>query len=318
MQLNRKKLTGVCVALFVILCALVFVSQKAETKEETAVLLNGTKIPYVVQEGKTYLYLEDLPGNGFVADVCGYTADDTTYRYVLWTDGLTEDLPENTEIAALPPDAKAEIYINGLQIGCYALGQKPMVALEELAEIQEHTKTETFKTILSDAEGNQTIAEEGVEQLSENLHFILDGGVEKDLGFEHCSPYLVRYTKEKHQIALETVKVGEMVQTQNGTFPLKKVYAGELRGLRLVDLFDGYLNLTQAAEKAGVSFQIENGTLSIAEKSKILFSNASEPLGTLQYCKERVFQTALQEENGNQIDALLVGENWYIGKADVK
>ena len=281
-------------------------------------LLNGTKIPYVVQEGRTYLYLEDLPGNGFVADVGGYTADDTIYRYVLWTDELTEDLPENAEIAALPPDTKTEIYINGLQIGCYALGQKAMVALAELAEIQENTKTEAEKMIYSDAEGNQTILEEGVERRSENLHLILDGGVEKDLGFRNCSPYLVRYTKEKHQIALETVKVGEMVQTKNGTFPLKTIYAGELRGLRLVDLFDGYLNLTQAAEKAGVSFQIENGTLSIAEKEKILFSDVSEPLGTLQYCKERAFQTALQDENRNQIDALLVGGDWYVSKTSVK
>ena len=318
MQLNRKQMTGVCVVFFVILCALIFVLQKAETKEKPAVLLNGTKIPYVVQEGKTSLYLEDLPGNGFVADACGYTADDTTYCYALWTDGLTEDLPENTEITALPPNTKAEIYINGLQIGCYAMGQKPMVALAELAEMQEHTKTETEKMICSDAEGHQTISEEGVEQRSENLRLVLDGGVEKDLGFRNCSPYLVRYTKEKHQIAIETVKTGEMVQTQNGTFPLKKVYAGELRGLRLVDLFDGYLNLTQAAEKAGISFQIENGTLSITGEEKILFSDASEPLGTLQYCKERVFQTALRGENGNQIDALLVGGDWYISKADVK
>lgn len=318
MQFDRKKLTGICVVLLGILCVLFSVSQRAATKEETAVLLNGVKIPYVAQEGKTYVYLEDLPENGFVADACGYTADNTTYRYVLWTDGLTEDLPENAEIVKLPSDAKAEIYINGLQIGCYALGQKPMIALAELTEIQENTKTEAEKTIHSDAEGNQTISEESVKQVSKNLHLVLDGGVEKDLGFENCSSYLIRYTKEKHQITLETVKTGEMVQTPNGTFPLKRVCAGELHGLRLVDLFDGYLNLTQAAEKAGVSFQIKNGIISIAEKEKILFSDASEPLGTLQYCKERVFQTALQGENGNQVDALLVGGDWYISKADVK
>ena len=318
MQLNRKKLTGVCIVLFVILCALLFVFQKTETKEETAVLLNGTEIPYVMQDGKIYLYLEDLTKNKFAADAGGYTADHTGYRYVLWTDGLTESLSTNAEIAELPSDAKAEIYINGLQIGCYAMGQKPMIALAEFAEMQGNTTTETEKTICSDAEGNQTISEESVERCSENLRLILDGGVEKDPGFEHCSPYLVRYTKEKHQIVLETVNKGEMVQTPNGTFPLKKVYAGEMRGMRLVDLFDDYLNLTQAAEEAGVSVQIKNGALSIAGNEEILFSDVSEPLGTLQYCKERVFQTALQDENGNQIDALLVGENWYISKGNVK
>lgn len=57
------------------------------TTEDCRFSLNQKDIPYVMQEGKTYLFLEDILKNGFVLEPFsgGYQDDNTVYRYVLWT-----------------------------------------------------------------------------------------------------------------------------------------------------------------------------------------------------------------------------------------
>ena len=94
--------------------------------------------------------------NGFTLDIqsSGYTIDKTTYRYVLWTDGIADDLNYNltssvdAQIPELPTAMKEEIYINGLQIGCYLLGEKPMIPLSEFASISDDILKKKKQTVI--------------------------------------------------------------------------------------------------------------------------------------------------------------------------
>lgn len=130
---------------FLIFIGAIYKSLFSKASEHIFLLLNEKKIPYVLQEEKIYIYLEDVLKNGFTLDIqsSGYTIDKTTYRYVLWTDGIADDLNYNltssvdAQIPELPTAMKEEIYINGLQIGCYLLGEKPMIPLSEFASISD-------------------------------------------------------------------------------------------------------------------------------------------------------------------------------------
>lgn len=312
------------------------IAQKKEcaavSKEHTCLLLNERKIPYVLQEQKIYLYLEDVLKNGFILDVQsgGYTQDETAYRYVLWTKGLVEDVKYNAsspaEISKLPVGVKEEIYINGLQIGCYSLEQKPMIALSEFASVSDDILTEgnkpySKKAVFFDEEGTPLALEENIVQGSKNLKLTIDGAVESCIDFKNCSPYLIQHSFEKAKatLSLQAIQADEFVITENERLLLKKIYAGELRGFRMIALMDGYINFTAAAEQAGISFKIDKGILSIKghPKKPPLYLETSEPLGTLHYYRGRVFQIALKDGKGNDLDCLFTGDTLYINKKDL-
>lgn len=301
------------------------------------VSLNHEDLPYVLQDGKVYLYLKDILRNGFVLDkVSGENREDKeTYRYVLWTEDILEDTDDelsaddNIKIEMLPKGKKGEIYINGLQIGCYSLGQNPLISLEEFAEVSDNTfdfmnNASKNVTIFFDKEGDQILLEEKVVQISPNFHSTLDGQTEAvgSFGFENCSPYLVQNDTEevRHTVSLQTLQPGEILRTEKGEFLLKKIYAGEIRGMRIVDLMDGYINFSMVLEGLGLSAEMNNGVLFIegqAEKKTILMDKP-EALGSLHYYKGRVFQIGLKDRGGSDLDCLYTGDTLYININDTK
>ena len=261
-------------------------------KQDYSFSLNQTKIPYVLQEEKVYLFLEDILENGFVLDTVsgGYKENDTVYRYVLWTDSLLEDSYlgfigiEKTGIDKVPTGTKGEIYINGLQIGCYLLGEKPMVSLEEFSDlpkgaIKNRKEADSQMTILFDEEGTQTVLDDKVIQTAQIVHLTLDGGLEnkETFGFQNCSPYLVTNEEKKTSVSLQTLETGDTLKTKKGEFPLKKVFAGEIRGMRLIGLMEEYMNFSKVLDALKLSARLENGDLYISGRGEKRTIYVQEP-----------------------------------------
>lgn len=320
---------------FLIFIGAIYKSLFSKASEHIFLLLNEKKIPYVLQEEKIYIYLEDVLKNGFTLDIqsSGYTIDKTTYRYVLWTDGIADDLNYNltssvdAQIPELPTAMKEEIYINGLQIGCYLLGEKPMIPLSEFASISDDilkkkNKQYCNQTIFFNEKGEPLALEDKILQSSKNLNLTLDGDVEDCIDFKDCSPYFIKNTlkRTKGMLSLQSVQPNEFVITKSGALVLKKIYAGELRGFRIVDLMDNYIDFTTTSERLGISFKINKGILSIERypKNLPLHLDVSESLGTLHYYHGRLFQIVLKDTKGNLLDCLFTGDTLYINKKDLE
>lgn len=327
----KKKLLFVCLLGAIILVCCFF--RFSGTTEDCRLSLNREDIPYVMQEGRRYVFLEDILKNGFVLEPFsgGYQDDKTVYRYVLWTSSLLEApddvLITKPEIAKMPADIRGEIYINGLQIGCYELQGRPMVSLEEFAAlpkeaIKEQEGAEPQTAILFDREGNQTILEDKVVQVSEFACQTLDGNPEPEgtFGFQSCSPYFVKNKVKRGTVSLQTVESGDTVETEDGEFLLKKVLAGERKGLREIELMDDYMNFSKVLDALGLSANMKNGTLHIDGHGKMRTFYADKPdsVGTLHYCKERVFKIECKDKSGDDLDCLLMKDALYVSMEDVK
>lgn len=226
---------------FLIFIGAIYNSLFSKASEHIFLLLNEKEIPYVLQEEKIYIYLEDVLKNGFTLDIqsSGYTKDKTTYRYVLWTDGIVDDLNYNltssvdAQIPELPTGTKEEIYINGLQIGCYLLGEKPMIPLSEFASISDDilkkkNKQYCNQTIFFNEKGEPSALEDKILQSSKNLNLTLDGDVEDCIDFKDCSPYFIKNTlkRTKEMLSLQSVQPNEFVITKSGALVLKKFMPG--------------------------------------------------------------------------------------------
>lgn len=328
----KKRLLFVCLLGAIILVCCYF--RFSETTEDYRLSLNQEDIPYVMQEGKIYVFLEDILKNGFVLDYFsgGYKDADTVYRYVLWTDSLMEVSEYETVIARpglakIPADIRGEIYINGLQIGCYLLERRPMVSLEELAALPQGTIKEKEGTnpraaILFDKEGNQTILEDKVVQVSEFACLTLDGNPEPKgtFGFQNCSPYFVKNKVKRRAVSLQTVEARDTVETGEGEFLLKKVLAGDRKGMRLIGLIEDYMNFSKVLDAFDLSASLKNGTLHIDGhgKKRTFYADKPDSVGTLRYCEERVLKIGCKDKSGNDLDCLLTGNALYISMKDIE
>lgn len=333
----KRCLAAVCAAV----CCAVFSgcgnSEEALQLPKSGVTIDGAAVPYVRQDGRTYLYLKDLEENGFYRDYAGFglrplSEDLAGYYFALWTnDCHRERKPEekNTEPPTLMPDAQNEIYINGLQITCYALEGEPLVDAEELAGIavDSSVQMEGVKdgtAVYYDAEGNAEELTGEVVCISQMTFQTLDGEPETAdcFQFENCSGYLAtgKASEDHSRIALHVFQKGEMLETAKGDFPLDGIYAGQSGGIRAIEMTDGYAQFSNALERMGLSYSMDSGKLQIEGEGdrKVCHIDQPEAIQYSPYFHMRFIKTRLKMDGAKTVECLYSGNSLYVSREDVE
>lgn len=304
---------------------------------ENGVAIDGTSVPYVRQDGRTYLYLKDLEENGFYRDYAEYgwrllPADSKGYYFILWTEDChrerkTEE--QNTEPPRIMPEAQNQIYINGLQITCYALGEEPLIDAEELAGIGADVdiaekQTGNGAAVYYNAEGISEELRERIVCISPMAYQTLDGEPETPdcFCFESCSDYLVSgmASADHGRLALHVVQKGEMLETAKGDFPLEGIYAGQSGGIKAIEMTDDYAQFSNALERMGLSYGMEGGMLKIeGEGSKTPCQiDQPEAVPFSPYYHMRMIKTKLDIGSGKTIECIYSGSDLYVSRKDLR
>ena len=121
-------------------------------------------------------------------------------------------------------------------------------------------------------------------------------------------------------MSLQTVESVDTLETEDGEFVLKKVLAGEHKGMREIGLMDNYMNFSEVLDALNLSVRLNNGILHIdgRGKKRTVYVNEPEPMGTLHYREERVLKIGLKDQNRNDLDCLLIRDALYISMKDVE
>ena len=69
-------------------------------------------------------------------------------------------------------------------------------------------------------------------------------------------------------MSLQTVESVDTLETEDGEFVLKKVLAGEHKGMREIGLMDNYMNFSEVLDPLNLSVRLNNGILHIDGRGK--------------------------------------------------
>ena len=121
-------------------------------------------------------------------------------------------------------------------------------------------------------------------------------------------------------MSLQTVESGDTVETGDGEFLLKKVLAGDRKGMRLIGLIEDYMNFSKVLDAFNLSESLKNGTLHLDGhgKKRTFYADKPDSVGTLRYCEERVLKIGCKDKSGDDLDCLLTGNALYVSMKDVK
>ena len=82
------------------------------------------------------------------------------------------------------------------------------------------------------------------------------------------TPYFVKNKVTRRSVSLQTVESVDTLETEDGEFVLKKVLAGEHKGMREIGLMDNYMNFSEVLDPLNLSVRLNNGLLHIDGRGK--------------------------------------------------
>lgn len=174
---------------------------KVMQPDTRSVQIQGETVPYISQDGKTFLYLKDLLHCGFFVDIAEShtleTRSGMVSEIVLWQDDIyPEEYDEIGDIPHMQDGWKYETYINGIQLATYAYDGELFIDAEELIGEGIALKQDgemVGKTVFYNENGNAEVLPERLEQITKTNRNSIHGNPEAPnrFSFENCSQYLM-------------------------------------------------------------------------------------------------------------------------------
>lgn len=311
--------------------AVVLVFRKAMQSDTKILAFEGEPVPYICQDGKIYVSVDEFLHFGFFADDTESRTLETrsgmVSEIVLWQENLySKETKGSGEIPNVQNGWSYETYINGLQIGTYICEGNLLVNVEELIGeeiVQKQDAEMAEKTVFYDANGNAKVLPEKLVQITKTNRNSIHGNPESPsrFSFENCSQYLMQAEKNTaKELSIKAMQKGDILKTKNGSFPLDEVKAGECGGVSISTIQEEYTKLSDVLCELGIAYDLYHGKLELKGNGngKTIKGESIDAIGTIPKYPYRMFVVTLKISTGETLDCLYDGETLFAANGDLE
>lgn len=304
---------------------------KVMQPDTRSIQIQGETVPYISQDGKTFLYLKDLLHCGFFVDIAEShtleTRSGMVSEIVLWQDDIyPEEYDEIGDIPHMQDGWKYETYINGIQLATYAYDGELFIDAEELIGEGIALKQDgemVGKTVFYNENGNAEVLPERLEQITKTNRNSIHGNPEAPnrFSFENCSQYLMQARKNtSYLLSIHAMEKGDILKTKEDSFPLEKVRAGECAGVSILTLQEEYTELSAVLKELDISYTLNKRKLELKGKGnrKTIQRKNTDAIGTIQKYPCRMFGMTLELSTGEKLHCLYDGETLFAVNRDLE